>query len=68
MVPSARQTREGWDLLIASTLRRAPQEVRSLRCIDGLFLMISAGDDWESSRNEVAAGMNSAAIAPLVTG
>jgi hypothetical protein len=68
MVPSARQTREGWDLLIASTVRLAPQGLLSLRYIDGLLLWISTGDDWESGRNKVAAGMNPAAIAALVAG
>ncbi len=68
MVPSARQTREGWDLLIASTVRLAPQGVLSFRYIDGLVLKISTGDDWELGRNKVAAEMNPAAIAALVTG
>jgi hypothetical protein len=68
MVPSARQTREGWDLLIASTVRLAPQGLLSFRYIDGLVLRISAGDDWEAGRNKVAAGMNPAAVAALVTG
>jgi len=68
MVPSARQAREGWDLLIASTVRLAPQGLLSFRYIDGIVLRISTGDDWESARNKVAAGMNPAAIAALVTG
>ena len=68
MVPSARQTREGWDLLIASTVRLAPQGLLSLRYIEGLVLRISAGHDWEASRDQVAAGINPAAIAALVTG
>jgi hypothetical protein len=68
MVPSARQTREGWDLLIASTVRLAPQGLLSLRNIDGLVLMISKGDAWEACRNKVAAGMNPAVIAALVMG
>jgi len=68
MVPSARQAREGWDLLIASTVRLAPQGLLSFRYIDRIVLRISTGDDWESARNKVAAGMNPAAIAALVTG
>jgi hypothetical protein len=68
MVPSARQARKGRDLLIASTVRLAPQGLLSFRYIDGLVLRISTGDDWELGRNKVAAGMNPAAIAALVTG
>jgi hypothetical protein len=55
-------------LLIASTVRLAPQGLLSFRYIDGLVLRISAGDDWEAGRNKVAAGMNPAAVAALVTG
>ena len=39
----------------------------ALRYIDGLVLRISPGDDWEVSRNKVAAGLNPAAPAALVT-
>jgi hypothetical protein len=35
MVPSVRQAHAGWDLLIASTVRLAPQGLLSLRYIDG---------------------------------
>ena len=55
MVPSARQAREGRDLLIASTVRLAPQGLLSLRYHDGLVLKISTGENWESVRNKVAA-------------
>ncbi|HEY4888494.1 MAG TPA: hypothetical protein VIJ58_07925 [Candidatus Dormibacteraeota bacterium] len=55
-------------MLIASTARVAPQGLLSFRYIDGLVLRISTGDDWELGRNKVAAGMNPAAIAGLVTG
>jgi hypothetical protein len=52
---------------LSSTVRLAPQGLLSLRYIDGLVLMISTGNDWESGRNKVAAGMNPAAIAALAT-
>ena len=68
MVPSARQAREGWDLLIASTVRLTPQGLLSLRYIDGLLLRIFYRRRLGVGRNKVAAGMNPAAIAALVTG
>ena len=52
---------------LSSTVRLAPQGLLSLRYIDGLVVRISPGDDWEVSGNKVAAGLNPAAIAALVT-
>jgi hypothetical protein len=52
---------------LSSTVRLAPHGLLSLRYIDGLVLMISTGNHWESGRNKVAAGMNPAAIAALAT-
>jgi hypothetical protein len=54
-------------LLIASTVRLTPQGLLSFRYIDALVLRISTGHDWEAERNKVAAGMDPAAIAALVT-
>jgi hypothetical protein len=48
-------------------VRLTPQGLLSLRYIDGLVVRISPGDDWEASENKVAAGLNPAAIAALVT-
>jgi hypothetical protein len=53
---------------LSSTVRLTPQGLLCLRYIDGLVLKISTDDVWESGRNKVAAGMNPAAIAPLVRG
>ena len=39
----------------------------SFRYIDGIVIRISAGNVWESNRNKVAAGMNPAAVAALLT-
>ena len=67
MVPSARQARKGMDFVIASTVRRMPPHgLLSFRYMDGIVLKVSTGDDWEASRNKVAAGVNPAAIAALV--
>ncbi len=52
---------------LSSTVRLAPQGLLSFRYIDRIVLMISTGIDWESRRNKVAAGMNPAAVAALVT-
>src|ERR1700686_4781551 len=54
-------------LLIASTVRLAPQGLLSFRYTDGLARRISTRDDWEADKNKVAAGMNPAAIAAQVT-
>jgi hypothetical protein len=56
MVPSARQAREGWGLLIASTVRLTPQGLLSLRYIDGLVLKISTDDVWESGKTKSRPG------------
>src|ERR1700674_5520639 len=54
-------------LLIASTVRLAPQGLLSFRYTDGLARRISTRDDWEADKNNVPAGMNPAAIAARVT-
>jgi len=55
------------DLLIASTVRLAPQGLLIFRYIDGRVLRIFTGEVWESGRNKVAAGINPAAVAALAT-
>jgi hypothetical protein len=52
---------------LSSTVRLAPQGLLSFRYIEGIVLISSTGVDWESSINKVAAGMNPAAVAALVT-
>jgi hypothetical protein len=62
-------------LLIASTVRLAPQGLLSfryqgllsVRYMEGFVSRISPGDDWEASRDKVAAGMTPVAVAALVT-
>jgi hypothetical protein len=52
---------------LSSTVRLAPQGLLIFRYIDGIVIRISAGNVWESNRNKVAAGMNPAAVAALLT-
>jgi hypothetical protein len=51
---------------LSSTVRPAPQGLLSFRYIDGIVLAVTPSDDWETSGNKVAAGVNPAAVATLV--
>ena len=67
MVPSARRAALRMGLADCIDRAAAPQGLLSFRYMDGIALRISTGVDWESCRDKVAAGMNPAAVAALVT-
>jgi hypothetical protein len=55
------------DGFLSSTVRLAPQGLLSFRYIDAIIRIVSTSNDWELGRDKVAAGMNPAATAALVT-